>query len=229
MLNTAQRDAGRDPAVPAWPPVLGPQGWRLCYAGAERTRQVSCSPLAGGQLSACMGWMVQGMSGAWFHLQPSCGVPQLLSTLLPMARSTQSWQAGHQECSIPPWTWTAWGCQVATAASPPLPKRAPVRVPKLLPGIGTPTGMANPTALMRFYTLELYFSGAQGEMKVSKQRAWHLASTTPGQLSEAYGDPAPPWGTHPTLAPGHCCPQGLGTVRDGECWVAIPTVPLSYL
>lgn len=36
-LNTAQRDVDRDPAVPAWPPVLGPQEWRLWYAGAERT------------------------------------------------------------------------------------------------------------------------------------------------------------------------------------------------
>lgn len=38
--------------------------------------------------------------------------------------------------------------------------------------------------------------------------------TTPGQPSEAPGDPAPPWGTTPSPSPW---PQGLGTVRDGEC------------
>lgn len=48
-----------------------------------------------GQLSACMGWMVQGMSGIWFHLQPSSEGPQLLSTPLAMARSIWSWQAEH--------------------------------------------------------------------------------------------------------------------------------------
>lgn len=57
--------------------------------------QVSSSPLAGGQLGVCMGWMVQGMSGVWFHLQPSSEGPQLLSTLLPTARSIWSWQAEH--------------------------------------------------------------------------------------------------------------------------------------
>lgn len=41
--------------------------------------------------------------------------------------------------------------------------------------------------------------------------------TTPGQPREAPGGPALPWGTTPTLPPGHCCPQGLGAVRDGEC------------
>lgn len=93
-----------------------------------------------GQLRACIGWMVQGMSGIWFHLQPNSEGPLLFSTLLPMARSIWSWQAEHQEHSIPLWTEEVgdaqhpWECLVATVVSPPLSKqRASVQVPRLLP------------------------------------------------------------------------------------------------
>lgn len=74
-------------------------------------------PFAGGWLSACTGCTVQGISGVWFHLQPSTKAPSCLPPLLPMARLRflgphtvlTSLVVGAQQSS-PDTGVAAWGC-----------------------------------------------------------------------------------------------------------------------
>lgn len=138
-LNAAQRDVGRDLQFQLGLLSLASKSGScdmLGQRGPPSLLQSSCW----GQLGASMGWMVLGMSGVWFHLQPSSEGPHLLFTLLPWPGAH-----GHGKLSIrstaplhghgqPGDAQHPWECLVATAVSPPLHKqRASVQVPKLLP------------------------------------------------------------------------------------------------
>lgn len=198
--------------------------------GEKRTPPVSSSLLAGGEISACMGWMVQGMSGVWFHPQPSSEGPQLLSTLLPMARSTRSWQAGHQEHSVPPRTWRACRCQT------------PLGMPG---GHSCVTSLAQTTSLSAsaqvtawdrnshwdgkhhcldaiLYIKNLLLRSPGRDESVTEMYLAPAIITTPGQTSEAPGDPAPPWGTTSSPCPWPLLPTELG---DSQRWRVLGGCP----
>ena len=222
--------------LPAWTACPGvPEG------GGQAMLQQRTPPgsSARGRLGACTGCVVQGISSARSHLQPSTAAPSCLPPLPPVARLVApaahgvptSLAAGGQHPS-PATRVPAWGPQerpAAVAVSPPF-AQAPSCGAAAAGGDGKSRCL---DAISRIPSLPAIFISFKADFGVSWRGGVGDAATSPDS-SSAEPSPHRQLPVKPAVIPqphGHCCPQGLGTAgdRDGEGWAAAPAVLLSYL